>query len=69
MIKKFGPLIKTLRYFEAKNGYLKSGVSIIKNRKNVCQIMAKIHQISYKNDTILEGKSQKRIFVEVVLSH
>ena len=71
MIKKFGPLIKTLR-FQAKNGYLKSGVSIIKNRKNVCQAMAKRHQISmylsYKNDTILEGKSQKRIFLEVVLT-
>ena len=70
MIKKFGPLIKTLR-FEAKNGYLKSGVSITKNRKNVCQTMAKRHQmsmyLSYKNDTILEGKAPKGIFVEEVL--
>ena len=43
MMKRFGPFVKTLR-FECHNGYLKGLYSNSKNRKNVCQHLAKRHQ-------------------------
>ena len=44
MIRKFGPLIKTLT-FESKNGYFKSTFQSNKNRKNVCYSIAERHQM------------------------
>ena len=43
MIERFGPLVKTLR-LEPKNGYFKDLYSNNKNRKNICQHLAKRHQ-------------------------
>ena len=65
MIEKFGPLIKTLR-FEAKNGFLNlSCVSNTKNRKNMCQTIAKRHQMSmylhYNQTNLLEPKLPRGI--------
>ena len=42
MVRKFGPLIKTLR-LESKNGYFKSTFQSNENRKNVCYSMAETH--------------------------
>ena len=59
MIKRFGPLVKSLR-FEAKNGVLKEGVHLTKNRKNIPYTMAKRHQMNmyllYKEEEILNPK-------------
>ena len=44
MIRKSGPLVKTLR-FESKNGYFKSTFQASKNRKNVCFSMGTRHQM------------------------
>ena len=44
MIRKYGPLVKTLR-FESKNGILKEGVLLTKNHKNIPYSMAKRHQM------------------------
>ena len=43
MIRRFGPLVKTLR-FEAKHSYFKQICQITNNRKNICQTLAKRHQ-------------------------
>ena len=57
MIRKFGPLVKTLR-FEAKNGFCKNVVSNSKNYMNVCKSIATHRQmymyLSYKQDDYLE---------------
>ena len=42
MIKRFGSLVKTLR-FESKHSYFKSSLSDNKNRKNVWLSLAKRH--------------------------
>ena len=59
MIRKFGPLIKTLR-FEAKHSYFKSAISASKNRKNICQSMATKHQmymyLNYRKEFLLDKK-------------
>ena len=56
MIRKFGPLVKTLR-FESKNGYFKSTFQASKNRKNACFGMATRHHmrvyLNYSNSSIL----------------
>ena len=41
MIKRFGPLVKTL----GENGYFKTVFHCTKNRKNVCFTLVKRHQI------------------------
>ena len=56
MIERISPLVKTLR-FESKEGYFKGLYSNNKNRKNVCQYMAKRHQfmiyLHHNNKNIL----------------
>ena len=60
MIKKFGPLIKTLR-FESKNGQIKSFVANNKNKKNLCYSLAKKHQmlmyLTYKKKLMLDHQA------------
>ena len=64
MIEIFGPLIKTLR-FEAKNGYFKACVHLTKNRKNICQTLAKRHQmlmyLHYNQRNLLASKEPQGI--------
>ena len=64
MIRKFGPLIKTLR-FESKNGQMKSFANNNKNKKNLCQSLAKKHQmlmyLSYKETFLLEKRKSQAI--------
>ena len=59
MIKKFGPLMKTLR-FESKKGQLKDFVKNTKNRKNLCQTIAVKHQmfmyLTYRKTFLLDEK-------------
>ena len=43
MIRKFGPLVKTLP-FEAKHSYFKNVYHCTNNRKNICKTLAKQHQ-------------------------
>ena len=69
MIRRFGPLIKTLR-FESKNGYFKNAISISKNRKNICYSMAKRHQflqyLHYSQDNYLEHRQPQGIRIQEV---
>ena len=55
-IRKFGPLVKTLR-LESKNWYFKSTFQASKNRKNVCFGMATRHKmliyLNYSNLSVL----------------
>ena len=64
MIRKFGPLIKTLR-FEAKNGFCKSIFASSKNYKNICKNIATRHQLymylCYMNDNYTDTHSVKAI--------
>ena len=57
MIRKFGPLVKTLR-FEAKNGFCKNVVANSKNYINLCKSIATHHQmymyIWYKQENYLD---------------
>ena len=49
LIRKFGPVVKTLR-FESKHHYFKSSIACSRNRVNVCKSMAVHHQMmSYLN--------------------
>ena len=61
MIRRFGPLIKTLR-FELKQQYFKSLSHLTKNRKNICQLLAKWHQffmyLHYAKDCFLDHESR-----------
>ena len=70
MIRKFGPLIKTLR-FESKNGYFKSTFQSNKNRKNVCYSMAERHQmlmyIHYAKSSLLDFKESQGICTKEVI--
>ena len=77
MIRKFGPLVKTLR-FESKNGYFKSTFQASKNRKNVCFSIATRHQmhmyLNYCNSSILSfkeshGISTKEVHLEALDLH
>ena len=77
IIRKFGPLIKTLR-FESKIGYFKSTFQSNKNRKNICLSMAKRHQIlmylHHSKSTFLEfevskGIGTKEIVPEILEPH
>ena len=56
MIRRFGPLIKTLR-FESKNGQMKQFIANNKNKKNLCQSLAVKHQmlmyLHYKQSSLL----------------
>ena len=69
MIRKFGPLIKTLR-FESNNGYFKSAFQSNKNRKNVCYSMAERHQmlmyIHYAKSSLLDFKESQGICTKEV---
>ena len=57
MTKRFGPLVKTLR-FEAKHSYFKGLCHNMNNRKNICQTLAKRHQflmyLHYSKENLLE---------------
>ena len=57
MIKRFGSLVKTLR-FESKHSYFKSSLSDNKNRKNVWLSLAKRHlymiYLHYSKEFLLE---------------
>ena len=57
IIRRFGPLVKTLR-FESKHSYFKSFLSGNKNRKNVWLSLAKRHQymmyLHYSKEFLLE---------------
>ena len=57
MIRRFGPLVKTLR-FEPKHSYLKSSLSGNKNRKNIWLSLAKCHQymmyLHYSKEFLLQ---------------
>ena len=44
MIRRFSQLVKTLR-FESKHQYFKVLTHLTKNRKNICQSLAKRHQL------------------------
>lgn len=65
MIRKYGPLMKTLR-FESKNGQLKDFIKNTKNYKHICQTLASKHQmlmyLSYKNDFLLEDREGRAIY-------
>ena len=69
MIFKYGPLVKTLR-FESKNGYFKQVVQNSKNRINLCQSMAKRHQMliysHHQKDNILECDNPKGVNIQEV---
>ena len=64
MIRKFGPLFKTLR-FESKNGQMKLFTANNKNRKDLCFSLAKKHQmlmyLTYKKHFMLEHDNVKAI--------
>ena len=64
MIRRFGPLNMTLR-FESKNGQLKTFVNNNKNKKNLCQSLAKKHQmlmyLSYVEVSMLEMRDVKMV--------
>ena len=61
MIRRFGPLVKTLR-FESKHQYFKSLSHLTENRKNICQSLAKQHQfmmyLHYVKDYFLDHRSR-----------
>ena len=69
MIFKYGPLVKTLR-FESKNGYFKQVIQNSKNRINLCQSMAKRHQMlafsHHQKECILEWDKPKGVHVQEV---
>ena len=62
MIKRFGSLVKTLR-FESKHSYFKSSLSDNKNRKNVWLSLAKRHlymiYLHYSKQFLLEHNCPK----------
>ena len=59
MMKRFGPLVETLR-FEVKHSYFKGLSQITNNRQNICQTLAKRHQymlyLHYSKQDLLEYK-------------
>ena len=69
--RKFGPLIKTLR-FESKHGYFKKSIANSKNRVNICYSMAVHHQmlmyLSYKEELYfsddIKAINSKEVFIE-----
>ena len=67
MIKKFGSLIKTLR-FEAKHCYFKTMSQGSKSRKNICLTLAKRHQMSmylnYIEQDLLKHKNPQGIMIK-----
>ena len=60
VIRQFDPLVKTLR-FESKHQYLNSISQMAKNRKKVCQLLAKRRQfmmyLHYSKEYFLDQKS------------
>ena len=68
-IKKYGPLVKTLR-FESKNGILKEKVHLTKNKKNIPYTLSKRHQMSmyllYKKENITDRGEPEYISSEDV---
>ena len=60
MIRRFGSLVKTLR-FESKHQYFKALTHSTKNNKNICQSLAKRHQfmiyLQYAKDYFLDYHS------------
>ena len=70
MIKKFGSLIKTLR-FEAKHCYFKTMSQGSKSRKNICLTLAKRHQMSmylnYIEHNLLKYRNLQGIIKEMVV--
>ena len=60
LIRRFIPLVKTLR-FKSKHQYVNALTYLTKNRKSMCQSLAKIHQftiyIQYAKDYFLDHYS------------